>query len=641
MPRVESIAGRDEPLSTRALPYLVGAACLAYALGLLCFGRSLSWDEVEYYRASDWVREGLVPYRDFYEHHAPLQWFLFAPVTALRAGPGTESVLAMRLAQLPFWFATLALLRACARRCGASPGAATAAVLALVSSAAFAHSAIEFRVDTLGTFFLVGALFLVLEDDRRPAVRLLTGAALAGAGLANLRLAPLVAVFFLLASIYSPRGGGWRWNGSLPWMALGGALGAAPAAAYFAAHGALRAAAVALFADNSAADAALERPSGLFAGRVSALLGLGSWSREPGWESVLALDLAGIALSLLGLVGAARALVRLREGRPEALVAVVQLTGILFVMRMKAIYDYHFQVSLALAPLLVPAGLGRRALARARPLLLAVALSGLALGAANLALRNLGPALAHQELVMSEVERLVPPGAAVWDGVGFALKRRAPRSDLWFLPTLVRVLARSGRFEPIGVEELSRDPPGAILFTTRMRFWFKDWPAVGQWVVRHYAPHRQHLWLPTPNALLAPGAGAIAWTGAPPGKYRIVASEALAAHPWFRSPFGVGLLDAPGKERLEFGVVDHEARPAALAAFAWSVGGRAVASEGNVLALEASESIELRWSGAPRALGLFLVPVSTERLFRMAPAGANLDLPPRFARLRPPAARSE
>ena len=40
-------------------------------------------DTLEHIHASWLVSEGKVPYRDFFEHHNPLLWYLFAPFTKL------------------------------------------------------------------------------------------------------------------------------------------------------------------------------------------------------------------------------------------------------------------------------------------------------------------------------------------------------------------------------------------------------------------------------------------------------------------------------------------------------------------------------------------------------------------------------
>jgi hypothetical protein len=66
----------------------------------------LVWDEIEFFRATDWVRQGLVPYRDFWEHHTPLQWFLYAPIAALTHSAGAPAIIFMRFAQIPLWVAT-------------------------------------------------------------------------------------------------------------------------------------------------------------------------------------------------------------------------------------------------------------------------------------------------------------------------------------------------------------------------------------------------------------------------------------------------------------------------------------------------------------------------------------------------------
>ena len=61
---------------------IVGVAAAVRVVNVVWL-HPINWDEIEMFRATDWVRQGLVPYRDFWEHHTPLQWFLFAPVAAL------------------------------------------------------------------------------------------------------------------------------------------------------------------------------------------------------------------------------------------------------------------------------------------------------------------------------------------------------------------------------------------------------------------------------------------------------------------------------------------------------------------------------------------------------------------------------
>jgi hypothetical protein len=49
----------------------------------LAVNRAFSDDEIEHIHASWYVQNGQVPYRDFFEHHHPLFWFLLAPLIAL------------------------------------------------------------------------------------------------------------------------------------------------------------------------------------------------------------------------------------------------------------------------------------------------------------------------------------------------------------------------------------------------------------------------------------------------------------------------------------------------------------------------------------------------------------------------------
>src|SRR3954447_26553211 len=108
---------------------------VAAALRLLPLARlhPIAWDEIEYFRATDWVARGMVPFRDFWEHHTPLQWFVFAPVAAFVNSPGVGAVVAMRWAQVPLWIATFVALFHLMRET-AVPARLGAILLAICSS---------------------------------------------------------------------------------------------------------------------------------------------------------------------------------------------------------------------------------------------------------------------------------------------------------------------------------------------------------------------------------------------------------------------------------------------------------------------------------------------------------------------------
>src|SRR5438876_6390101 len=104
----------------------------------------LNYDEIEFFRATDWIARGLVPYRDFWEHHSPLQWFVFAPVAAVVKSPGVNALLSMRWAQLPIWIIAFVLLWKWMRWEGLSATATALSVLFAVCSTQFALAASEY-----------------------------------------------------------------------------------------------------------------------------------------------------------------------------------------------------------------------------------------------------------------------------------------------------------------------------------------------------------------------------------------------------------------------------------------------------------------------------------------------------------------
>ncbi|HEX2121493.1 MAG TPA: hypothetical protein VHL59_07615, partial [Thermoanaerobaculia bacterium] len=144
---------------TRAL---IGFAISAAAFRLLPLGwlHPLNFDEVEFFRATDWVRRGLVPFRDFWEHHTPLQWFVFAPFTALTRSEGVDAVVFMRWMQVPLWIATFRLANVWMRRLGIGAFGRWAAMALALSSSFLMIAAVEYRVDVLACALYLAGLVM-------------------------------------------------------------------------------------------------------------------------------------------------------------------------------------------------------------------------------------------------------------------------------------------------------------------------------------------------------------------------------------------------------------------------------------------------------------------------------------------------
>ena len=61
------------------------AAGLGYCLYIAWFTTTLGGDTLEHIHSSWLVYAEFVPYKDFFQHHNPLLWYLFAPFVGLHA----------------------------------------------------------------------------------------------------------------------------------------------------------------------------------------------------------------------------------------------------------------------------------------------------------------------------------------------------------------------------------------------------------------------------------------------------------------------------------------------------------------------------------------------------------------------------
>jgi 4-amino-4-deoxy-L-arabinose transferase-like glycosyltransferase len=270
-------------------------AVSALGLAALVFRRHFDPDEFEHLQFAWMLDQGLVPYRDFFEHHTPLFHLLLQPAFRVFDAGTVAGALA-----LPYAFravaAALALATAAATWLLAArvAGRATAvlASASLLGSRVFMHSGVEIRGDQLAALALVACAGALL---RAFAVRGGLGRgwlALAGAAATLAVLATQKALFALpglsLAALLLARGRGALRPAALARIALpalaGAALAAGPVLAFFATRGALGEFVYCNFLLN----AAWTRE-----GQLGALLNLG---QRLGGEDPLLVVLAGFGL---------------------------------------------------------------------------------------------------------------------------------------------------------------------------------------------------------------------------------------------------------------------------------------------------------------------------------------------------------
>jgi hypothetical protein len=476
----------------------------------LQFLHPLNWDELEFWRATSWIGQGRLPFRDFWEHHTPLMWFLFAPFTWLTESPGVGAVIALRWAQIPVWIATFWLTNLWMRGAGIDRFARWVAMTVALCSSLLMIPAVEYRVDSLGCMLVMAGLVLAQREKF-----FLAGVVFCLAGFANLRLGPVLVVAVLLV-LLTTKLRAWP-------IAAGGFTALAACLAFFAATGSLDELVQQVWTDNLAEKFATPVIGG-FVHRLLVPFGVRLLATDRFFE-LAAVDVGGVLVLLLGFAGLVLAL-RVRDNL--ATIAVLQLTNILFVASMKFIYNYHFALIVIFMIPLVAAVIER---VPRRAAIVAMLVLAWSVNAFASIFRGKELDRAYQDLIMREVHARTEPGDRVWSGITWAL-RREPAYSFWFLPELARQLVREKLASPYRVEH----PPAAIVFDYNALLWVGTVQReVAPYFIRHYIPVWRELWMPGMNARI-PRGRAFAWRVPRDGDYRVYVSAPLARHPWFRNP---------------------------------------------------------------------------------------------------------
>jgi hypothetical protein len=604
-------------MNTRRATALLGGLSLLSVIARLFQLQGLHplvWDEIEFFRATDWVRRGLVPYRDFWEHHTPLQWFVFAPLTALTNSPGASAILLMRWAQLPLWIITFVLLRGWMRRAGISAfGAWTALALALCSTL-FMLPAVEYRVDVLGSLIYIAALvFLQRVEDSR-TLAFLGGAMLCLSGFANLRLGPLAVLTLLLVRIVRTRERAWGGNARANWCFAGATTTFAAACAYFVATHSARITFQRVWTDNSISAGLAEATPWMFVHRFAIAFGVRLAGSGPPFQ-LSAIDPGGIAIIIIGAIGLVRALRGFRTPGDDFFLAFVQFANLLFIAAMKYIFNYHLEIVVLLMVPLIAIEIDRFAASESRRrAVVALVVIAAAVNIAAGVFRGKESDTVYEDFVMREVDRRTPVGSKVFDSVGWAL-HRDPAYRYWFLRANVFLMEQQKLFESYTIADILRDPPGAVIADHDLRHWLYDHRPLGEFVVRHYLPLWREIWLPGMSARVTPLAPAARWIVLAGGTYDIYASANLASHPWYRQPldFELPLWRGAGPPSL----ADRGAR------VEWFVDAAPIPAT-TTLTLRRGQRLEAV-SREPLPVGIMLINATNDAAFCQPPRGTTLE----------------
>jgi hypothetical protein len=203
----------------------------------LTFFRRINADEFQHLHASWMIHLGYFPYRDFWENHAPLLYFLFAPILTF-FGEGIPAVLTAR-SSLSLMGIAIAVVVYKIARLDHDWETALLAVAALSFSEIFLQKTIEFRTDQFVVlFWLIGLFFCLRSFKTKKDNLLLIAGIFLGIGMlfSPKALLCLTAIVVLIAIQNRQLAGSTR---KLFIFLLGFVLPITPLAIYFYTRGAL------------------------------------------------------------------------------------------------------------------------------------------------------------------------------------------------------------------------------------------------------------------------------------------------------------------------------------------------------------------------------------------------------------------
>ncbi|PYM63522.1 MAG: hypothetical protein DMD79_08370 [Candidatus Rokuibacteriota bacterium] len=448
----------------------------------LALNAALDPDESEHLHAAWLVSTGGVPFRDFWDHHAPLFFYLMAPITRWTDGD-VGVYLAGRAAMALTAVASLAVVYRLGRRF--SETAARAAVLVLAFMPRFVEKTTEVRPDAPALVAWLAVLLALMRwrEEGRARWLWLTGLMLGAAMALNLKAAYGSAGILLVVAMAGldqerePRPGSLA--GALARLVTGAAVVPGAVVAWLALTGGvagLGGAARELLTNLRFPDFVRERPV------ADAAFG------------VLALALAGVVVALQ------------REGRrllihpvhgpllvPAGVVAFVLLLpttpGVSRHAWLPVLAVLGLYAGLALAVILEASPAGPR---RARGALALTALAvGLVVPAANVVRSALRETNGPQLDVMASMLRDACPGEPVLDGTALYVFRPAA----YRYRTLINGVQgwiRDGTIDEADlVGEIRRAQPRLAYLDGRMR----SVPAVSAFVESHYVARSDGLWI--------------------------------------------------------------------------------------------------------------------------------------------------
>ncbi len=159
------------PVAALTLDLVIMAVLCAL---VLAYVPTQNGDNVEHIHSSFMVAQGQVPYRDFFQHHNPLLWYLFAPLVKLFAYNTTISEVVSLISFLVFLKSLVYVYRLNAEFLSNKFWGLAAA--AAIAAPGYKLYAIDFRPDNYMVFCLIGGIYYLFSYLKEPKIYRLTAA---------------------------------------------------------------------------------------------------------------------------------------------------------------------------------------------------------------------------------------------------------------------------------------------------------------------------------------------------------------------------------------------------------------------------------------------------------------------------------
>ena len=142
---------------TLSLTALLGV--IAVYVYLISQTKHFNHDEFEHIHSAWYLLQGYMPYRDFFQSHNPLLWFVLAPIIAI-VGENVQTVLASRYLMLAFSFGVCWMIYLITRQVSQHRNAGLLATILVLSHSVIVDKIIEIRPDVPQVFFGLVSIYL-------------------------------------------------------------------------------------------------------------------------------------------------------------------------------------------------------------------------------------------------------------------------------------------------------------------------------------------------------------------------------------------------------------------------------------------------------------------------------------------------